>query len=1021
MLLELTSIPTSSCLRLIPLEIMHEYNYSLVVNRTAEGRFTQQIFDASGNILYAWMKSGDSVTVSRTRYNSDNQVDVVDISVNGGPFEYAVRYAYDFAGRISSVESLDKGKLETKYNSKDQLAFSQDARQRKLSVEKGKEYFSALQYNSNGKILKSGEVRGGIPFADPDKAVSDNFLYVLSENIYDKPTIEKLMSLHITDDQEMLQSILDEVEGILPNEVGAVVSYDGTKLASDVEIRANTLKLHSVNRFGQKTKSWTLYGIADVPATRVFYDYNLVNSVIRVSNAEYVDGQWKEISSLDYFYDDYQRLVKITENGKDLMKINRTATGIVDKTTYYDKGSVVYEKTYAKDIYGRIINVSYKDGTGKNLYSEDVEYPSVVAGRLSVSNHRWDGFNSKELYKYDDLDRLIGFESSNNHIGDGSYSFDAVGRIIYKDEKGTSIQYSYDSSSFQPKAMNVNGSGEMNYLSYDASGNVWLDKRSKNVYMINAYGLPDKVYRFSNLTSTIKLSDVENGTITGEEEKTQMAYDETGNRIWMRTVGADFDNERAIVPGIGEYSGSRTFNDGQITLSKIDLIGGGVRSGDGGLALFPVKDVQRSVRGYASKNGLEQAIGYLPYGTTIYLDERFVDEGNKRWQGKEFDEEHEKYYFGARYYDPFFGMWMSPDPASQFANPYSYGGDPLNYIDPTGMWAIGLGLVVGWNKENGWGFGYGGAVEFFDLGYDFSFKFNQDGSKSLNLGLNTKLDIQTIVYLEVEMGLAFSMNSYTGATLSTHRGVCVGEATACVGVGGGGSLYWDRGGSFMGATVYGEVYASLGFGMGRFSAGYEAGLFGMEGRGLYMGASAGGKGASLYASWAENGGWNYGSGYRFEVGKYEKLSGELGVGKRIDPDDRNLSALADYLEIEGTGKDEFVFIGHGNQKEIGLKSKNGFYYDAIDAETFGELLLKGNYNYKGETNIILYSCSTGKGTENFASRLASYLSKHLGKEIMVTAPKDNLQYNLKGLKCFGTNLFKTLEMKVNNNAGWDSW
>lgn len=205
------------------------------------------------------------------------------------------------------------------------------------------------------------------------------------------------------------------------------------------------------------------------------------------------------------------------------------------------------------------------------------------------------------------------------------------------------------------------------------------------------------------------------------------------------------------------------------------------------------------------------------------------------------------------------------------------------------------------------------------------------------------------------------------------------------------------------------------------STGYEIGLMGMEGRGLYAGANVGKDGVSLYASWAENGGWNYGGGYRFEAWRYEKLSGELGVGKRIDPDDRNLSALADYLEIEGTGKDEFVFIGHGNQKEIGLKSKNGFYYDAIDAETFGELLLKGNYNYKGETNIILYSCSTGKGTENFASRLASYLSKHLGKEIMVTAPKDNLQYNLKGLKFFGTNLFKTLEMKVNNNAGWDSW
>ena len=75
-----------------------------------------------------------------------------------------------------------------------------------------------------------------------------------------------------------------------------------------------------------------------------------------------------------------------------------------------------------------------------------------------------------------------------------------------------------------------------------------------------------------------------------------------------------------------------------------------------------------------------------------------VEEGSaaltddRRWQGKEFDGEHGKYYFGARYFDPFFGMWISPDPAGQFANPYSYGGDPLNYIDPTACglsaWAL---------------------------------------------------------------------------------------------------------------------------------------------------------------------------------------------------------------------------------------------------------------------------------------------------------------------------------------------
>ena len=39
---------------------------------------------------------------------------------------------------------------------------------------------------------------------------------------------------------------------------------------------------------------------------------------------------------------------------------------------------------------------------------------------------------------------------------------------------------------------------------------------------------------------------------------------------------------------------------------------------------------------------------------------------------------------------------LSPDPAAQFANPYTYGGDPLNYVDPNGEWVhIVVGAVIG--------------------------------------------------------------------------------------------------------------------------------------------------------------------------------------------------------------------------------------------------------------------------------------------------------------------------------------
>src|SRR5574344_2962057 len=72
-----------------------------------------------------------------------------------------------------------------------------------------------------------------------------------------------------------------------------------------------------------------------------------------------------------------------------------------------------------------------------------------------------------------------------------------------------------------------------------------------------------------------------------------------------------------------------------------------------------------------------------------------------------YDGEHGKYYFGARYFDPFFGMWMSPDAAGQYANPYTYGGDPVNYVDPTGLFSFDTGLLtIGWTKSQGWSVGF---------------------------------------------------------------------------------------------------------------------------------------------------------------------------------------------------------------------------------------------------------------------------------------------------------------------------
>ena len=186
-------------------------------------------------------------------------------------------------------------------------------------------------------------------------------------------------------------------------------------------------------------------------------------------------------------------------------------------------------------------------------------------------------------------------------------------------------------------------------------------------------------------------------------ERIDIAYDEGGDRLWYsyNKLADGSGMTRVTLPGVGVYEATKTNGvNGEFKLVRKDLVAGGYRD-EAGNAHFPVMDAQGNVRGYATSDGIQSAYDYFAYGTVVDLAADAGDD-NKRWQDKEFDGEHGKYYFGARYFDPFFGMWMSPDPAGQFANPYTYGGDPVNFVDPNGEFAFvpvlisaAIGAIVG--------------------------------------------------------------------------------------------------------------------------------------------------------------------------------------------------------------------------------------------------------------------------------------------------------------------------------------
>jgi RHS repeat-associated protein len=207
--------------------------------------------------------------------------------------------------------------------------------------------------------------------------------------------------------------------------------------------------------------------------------------------------------------------------------------------------------------------------------------------------------------------------------------------------------------------------------------------------------LPVKITKFSNMPDDITLEMVNaDEQFNDVDTVIEIAYDNDGERLWY-SVNDYLNGEKwtnIYLPGLGIFHSKNDNVEIPVyELIKKELVAGGYKDVSEKI-WYPVADAQGNVRGYVTDAGLESAYDYYPYGNAVEIVVKDGDD-NKGWQGKYFDAEHGKLYFGSRYFDPFFGMWLSPDPASQFANPYTYGGDPINFVDPNGE-EIATGVVV---------------------------------------------------------------------------------------------------------------------------------------------------------------------------------------------------------------------------------------------------------------------------------------------------------------------------------------
>lgn len=908
------------------------YPFELTVNQAMDGTFTQSISDAAGNLVATWITHEGDVLITRNVYDVETSL-LMESFVEGRP-SFKTTYTYDYAGRLIATESPDYGRSETKYDSKNRIRFTRDARQI-TNPKSNDDYFNIFIYDEQDRLVKMGEVRGkcnGCSFNSPDTEVPDGSIYLLSETIYGVPSVAMLTGKSNMLSNALATDIVNSIEGVGLNDVGAIIAYDGYG-------NVNTIKMASYDRLNRKKKQWIVNLVDNgTPTIETEYGYTIAGQIAKtvISKWEESQSKWVPISKriMEYKVSDrFNHLEKVYEqsltddNVKKLLAFYKyNDVGTLEKTIYYDNGQEVMTKLVDGDIYGRTTNIVYKGANGDNLYSEKLEYKAPLINRLSSIKHSWaDNTAQKktanESFDYDDLGRLTTFTTDMGGMTGGQYTYDILGRLTAKSEAGSSITYGYVDGSYRPVSLSVNNVSVSRALEYDASGNLWLDGNNKVAYKINALGLPERVARFNDhFPNDLLYEDFVNGKKYegeggnggpgGEWASMSFKYDDGGNRIFEKsaTRGA-FEYGRLTVPGVGMFEQERYT---AYELKRLDLVGGGFRLGLNGEALFPLTDAQGNIRGYVSRSGWRGLHAYYPFGTTVdFLNQQSEDE--RRWQGKEFDGEHGKLYFGARYYDPFLGLWMSPDPAGQFANPYSYGGDPLNYIDPTGLWSFGLGLVFGWDSGHGWHVGLGASMDFSKEGslpsFDFSYTWNQDGSNSFNIGGNMSIWIKIV---DINFGLSYSYNTYSGSVLSTHGGVCFGKmGVACAGVDNGYAAYWDRSGNFMGATAYLEAYAEVAGGLARVSGGLEAGFFGMEGRGLY----ASGTVAGLHGEVSQRDGGSWG----FEQKVYLGFGNNTGIAAA---DGKTTSLVSAELWLPSLG--EFGHFTFGNGYDVsseGIRKK----------------------------------------------------------------------------------------------------
>ncbi len=393
----------------------------------------------------------------------------------------------------------------------------------------------------------------------------------------------------------------------------------------------------------------------------VSYEYDAAN---RLTKLAYPDNM-----QILYSYDDLNRTTEIkryVDGVNDEILMDGVQYDVESLITQFDYGNDL-QATFSYDSRDRFSTIDIKNGENSYL---DLEYAYDSNNNITQLVNGWRDTTSTwhsetESYSYDGIDRLT---SASCMSWSHTYSYDKVGNRTAKD----GVTYTINTVN------EVTALSDGTSFTYDSNGNRTQKTKGTDTWTY--------AYDYVN-----RLTEVEKNSETLGE----YTYDGDGRRIQAikNSVTSTYIYFGFNVLYEENTTGTACYVYGPTgTLAKRTTI-----NQESNTFYYHTDHLGSTRLVTDSSKNIVTAATYHPFG------ELSTEEGSEDYLfcGKEKDSTG-LYYYGARYYDPDLGRFMSKDPLpGHFLNPqtlnrYTYCiNNPMKYLDPAGLRLLSVEEEIG--------------------------------------------------------------------------------------------------------------------------------------------------------------------------------------------------------------------------------------------------------------------------------------------------------------------------------------